>query len=279
MADLRTDWTDNIGMQVDAAFLNSLDTAVNTNTHARTLTGNRSALPAAAAGNNGAVYECTDCDARYMSNGSAWSKLSIGGLGGPPMADPPSSGWTGVNMQTGSSFAADADSQLFTIAQQAVTPPNLQYQYRAYPGTPFTLTTYIDAVKSAIDDTSWAACGIVLSDGTKDIVFGPQYGAAGVGQSDKGWNVWAAKLSTNTAYSAFYNAWPVNRLGMLPKWYRVVDDGTNLTFKCSVNGKDWTTIGGPEARTSFLTPSRIGVGGTNTTGSSLLMRLRSWNVA
>lgn len=46
-----------------------------------------------------------------------------------------------------------------------------------------------------------------------------------------------------------------------PKWFKVTDDGTNLTYYVSHNGIDWLQIG-QEARGTFFTtaPDQVGVG-------------------
>jgi hypothetical protein len=181
-------------------------------------------------------------------------------------------------MQSGAAFGPAADGGdlglLFTIPSTGAGV-NWQYQYRAYPTPPFDLTVCLDVDHESVSNSGWSACGIVVSDGTKVISLGPQYGNAAVGAASTGWNVWGAKYTNATTYSATYGDWPVSRFGALPSWYQWSDDNTNITLKCSMNGNRWVTIGS-EPRTTFLTPTRIGLGGSNFAGNDLLMCLRSW---
>lgn len=274
MSAIPTNFVDNIGMFVNAAYLNNLGLEVNANTNARPRYGILSARPAANTVTAGTPYYCSENDVLYRSDGTNWIKVRIGGDSCDTMGDVPTSGWTAVNMQAGASFAADKDAMLFTIPSSGST--NFQYQYRAYPATPFTLTTYIDVAQAGLSTTGWSAGGIIISDGTKLIALGPQYGASNVGNAAAGWNAWASKYSNASTFSAVLGDWHVDHFGSMPKWYRVFDDGTTLSLLCSVNGIDWSTLGS-EPRTTFLTPSRIGLGGANSTGKTLLMRVRSWN--
>lgn len=272
MTDLKNTWV--LGEQYAHTDQNAVANAVNASTHATPGVGTFASRPAA--GNTNAIYYSQNNNNVYRDNGTSWDKVRIGADSCDAMGDVPTTGWTAVNMQSGAAFASDKDAMLFTVPSTGVGP-NWQYQYRGYPGSPFVLTAYIDAAQIVINDGGWSAAGIVISDGTKLITLGPEYANAGVGASAAGWNVWAAKFANATTYSSTYGTWPVSRFEVMPKWYRFTDDGTNFTWQVSVNGIDWITIGGPEARTSFLTPTRIGLGGSNYTGNGLLMRVRSWN--
>lgn len=275
---LATNWVDNIGMFVNAAYLNQNGTETNANTAARTQYGARSAMPAAAASNSGATYFCTDCDAVYESNGSAWTKIRVGGqLASSALADPPTSGWTAVNMQTGWTWAADKDSMLFT-APSVGSGVNWGYQYRAYPTPPFTLTACLEQMVSATPAaTSEANAGLVISDGTKIIAFGPfAISSASAPFGDTTSFATAIKYSSATVYNSAYFATPSKILGGIPKWFRFTDNGTNIILEYSMNGTDWFTAVN-EARTAFLTPTRIGIGANNYSGARLFSRLRSWN--
>lgn len=258
-----------------AADANALATAVN----AKNQIGTFSALPAA--GNLDAIYYCTDNDTIYHDNGSVWQKIRVAGDSCDAMGDVPSSSWTAVNMQSGASWAADKDAMLFTVPSTGSSDA-WQYQYRSYPTPPFTLTAYIDVAFTGqtIPSATSAKFGIVTSDGTKLIAVGPQFfnGSPSSPFLANGWSVGGMKFNSTTSFSAAYNTnlWPVTFAGRLPRWYRYTDDGTNITWKYSLNGIDWVTVG-TEARTTFLTPSRIGVAANNFTGDAALLRVRSWN--
>jgi hypothetical protein len=237
-------------------------------------------------GNLGVQYYATDCDALYLDNGTAWAKIRLGGpsgQGGPPMADPPTTGWIAVNMQTGWTWAQSLDGMLFSAPFVGSSGDNWGYQYRAYPTPPFTLTAYLDMdLQGAVFATgAYPKMGLIISDGTKLIT----HGAWVVGNTvpsapcnDYGFNFGATTFTTVTAYSAAYNVYlsAIRFLGGTPKWWRYQDDNTNRYLSYSLNGIDWHQIVS-EARTAFLTPTRIGVGCTNYSGNmNIVMRLRSW---
>lgn len=271
---LATNWVDNIGMFVNAAYLNQLGGEVN----ARPLVGTLANRPAAAATNNGALYFCTDCDAVYKSDGSTWTKIRAGGFGGTSLADPPASGWTAVNLQSGASWAQDTDSMLFTIPSVG-SGGNYQYEYIAYPGTPFTLTALIDV---SIDPAAgtWAHAGITISDGTKLITFGPGVGIASDGSASSLLKfVSAVKFATTSTFGSTLGYTDLAKFTGFPKWLRLVDNGTNLSWFCSINGVEWIQIGASESRTAYLgTPTRLAVGATNFSGKTIFGRVRSWKV-
>lgn len=263
MSAIPTNFVDNIGMFVNAAYLNNLGTEVNASTYARTLTGNRSALPAAAATNNGALYRCLDCNAEYSSNGSAWSKIRIGGNAGAPMADPPSSGLTTTPMG-GATFTTDKDSRLLTLP---ASDSNWRVEYKALsPASNYTATAYIEVPDRG---TNAFVTGLVLlsASGTTLIGFGPGNNTS-----------FGAMIFGAAALNAINNTigTDTNLLG-LPNWYRIRDDGTNHNFEYSLNGIDWRTVL-TQGRTAFLTPAFIGWGGI-TTGSARTARLRSLVIA
>lgn len=283
MADIATNWVDNIGMIEDAAYLNALGTAVNNSTHATALGGTLGSRPAAAAGNTGAFYFCTSNGVLYKSTGSAWVKHEIISEAPSAFGDVPTTGWTGVNMQTGASWAADNDAMLFTVPTIGSTD-NFQYQYITYPTAPFTLTARLEVSfqTQTVPGSVAALFGICISDGTKLIEVGPAFrnGTPATPWLDSGWHLFPGSWTNLTTYSATYNsnAWPLAFLGQIPKWYRLADNATNRTWSYSFNGIDWVPIA-TESRTAFLTPTRIGVAGNNYSGNGALLRVSSWKVA
>jgi hypothetical protein len=238
-------------------------------------------------GNLGMQYYCTDCDALYLDNGTAWQKIRVGGAGGaggPPLADPPSTGWTAVNMQTGWTWAQNLDGMLFYAPSAGSGADNIGYQYRAYPTPPFTLTAYIDIdlTGAVFASSSYPKFGLCVSDGTKFITLGTWVtgnAAPAAPCLDSGFNFGAAQFTTNAAYSAAYNTYltAIRWAGGTPKWWRYQDDNTNRYMYYSMNGIDWHLIAS-EARTTFLTPTRIGVFADNYSANmNIVMRLRSWS--
>lgn len=268
-----TNWQNNIGMEVDSDYLNAVGAALN----AGTQSGTFASRPAASANNNGMHYLCTDSDAIYRSDGTTWTKIRAGGFAGS-LADPPSSGWTAVNLQSGASFAQDADSMLFTVPSVG-SSGNYQYEYIAYPGTPFTLTALIDVSTDPAAGT-WAHAGITVSDGTKLITFGPGGGIDSAGTASSLLKfVSAVKFATVSTFGSTLGYTDLARFTGFPKWFRLVDNGTNLSWFCSIDGVGWFQIGASESRTAYLgTPTRLGVGATNFSGKTLRARVRSWKI-
>jgi len=135
------------------------------------LSGTYASRPAAGIPNR--VYYCTDCDALYQDNGTSWVKIRLGGVGGPPMADPPTTGWTSVNMGT-ATWVSDKDGMVLTAPSRSMS---IGYVYRAYPVGAFSLVTnfYVDLANTTVLPSAgnWWRCGLVISDGTKLETFGP----------------------------------------------------------------------------------------------------------
>ncbi|EFG75298.1 hypothetical protein HMPREF0591_4798 [Mycobacterium parascrofulaceum ATCC BAA-614] len=260
MTDIRTDWVDNIGETVDADYLNGLGSNLNANTHARTVCGNRSARPAAAPENSGGTYRCLDCNAEYLSNGSAWSKIRIGGHAGPPMADPPSSGLTTTPMGS-AALTADRDGRLLSMP---ASDGNWRVEYKALsPTSGYTATAFVE-VPELGSNALLAGLILLSSSGTNLLGFGPGNNGA-FGAFVFGANALSGITSTRGSNTTL--------LGV-PNWYRIRDDGTNLNFEYSLNGLEWRSVLS-ESRTAALTPAYIGWGGINTGGSARVARMRS----
>lgn len=274
---LKSDW--NTGDSFSATAQNDVATAVNAMSPPQF--GTYAARPAA--GDAGLMYYCTDCDSVYYDNGSVWTRVRVGNSVGPPIGDVPTTGWTAVNMQTGCTWAADKDGMLFTMPSNGAGEASM-YQYRTYPAGAFTLTCYFDYEYGSGMTTpagnTWATAGFVISDGTKHVSFGiGDSGFVGGSLYQYGYFLYLWKWATIGATGALYTgSWspPYTWLGDVPHWWRFVDDTVNRSFQFSKNGIDWhtcLTVG----RTDYLTPTRIGIGGSNFGGSTQYLRVRSWN--
>ena len=240
-----------------------------------------------AAGNTGAVYYCSDCDAAYRDNGTSWDKIRLGGSGGPPMADPPTTGWTALNM-TNSTWAQSLDGMLFTLTATS-TGSIINFEYRAYPTPPFTLTIAIemDVTGSPMElggANQYVQGGICISDGTKYNLYGlfmNNTSSTAAPWYNDTWNVGGQTFSSATAGNTNFQTYfpPMFWIGGLPRFYRYIDDGTNVTYQWSLWGTDWHTYYGPVSRTVYLAaPTRIGIGMWSTYSPMLstILRLRSW---
>lgn len=264
---IATNFVDNIGMFVNAAYLNGVGTQINTNTAATPLYGHWSALPTAAAGNSGALYFCDDTDSVYKSNGSAWTKIRVAGAGGT-FADP--AALTAFNLGT-AAFASDKGDRVFTIPSSG--SDNLRGEYQTLSPTsgytvtsPLTLATTISAIS--------VYSGLLLgSSGGAYITFGPAYNPA-----FSTYCLAVSKWTSATAFSANYtNILSTTLPQMLPRWLRIRDDSTNRICEYSFDNIDWFqahSVG----RTDFLTPDRVGWAGYNTSGATIKLRNRSFAI-
>jgi hypothetical protein len=244
------------------------------------LEGSFSALPSA--GTAGRLYTATDTGLILLDNGSSWDKVWIGDAT-PTPGTVPTTGWTALGLATGTTWTADKDAMLLTLSgSQGVA---WAYEYRTYPTPPFTLTVYIDSGYQTFNNlppsaSSGTRAGILVSDGTKYIIFGNthvQVATSTEFPNSSGTYVGAVQYNGSTE-GAVYNSSQTHSVYFprYPKWFRWVDDGTNRTMQFSVNGIDWNTLVS-EARTNYLTPTRIGIGGSNNGGATSYVRVRSWN--
>jgi hypothetical protein len=269
MTDVAVNFVDNIGMHVDAAYLNNLGAVVNTNSHARTLVGARSALPAAAASNTGAIYKCNDCAAEYYSDGSTWTKIRLSGFSSPGMADPPTTGLTTYG--TGGTITTDADSRLLTTTG---TNSVLNGEYKALsPTINYTARGYIEPAIILANATPGIRLGIAVFDSSGKAILWGINNTTAIAMSH-----WASSNSPTDVYSLALNS---SSLYAIPNWYQIRDDGTNLNFEFSYNGRDWI-FATSEARTTFLTAANVGWGAywnLSAQTKTLKLRVRSLSVS
>lgn len=281
LSSIPVNWVDSIGMVENAAYLNNLGANVNSLT-AGSVGGAFSSRPSA--GNTGALYFCTDSGVLFEDNGTTWVPVRINGDTSSAMGAVPTSGWTAVNMLSGSSWSADHGDMLFTASSSQTS---VGFQYRTYPTPPFTLTAYLEATYLNWANLPTSAStqfqgGLAISDGTKYELFGPfavNVAASAPWNAGAGWYVGALYYPNSSTYGSAYNSQASsisNNLSKMPRWFRYSDDGTNKTYSVSFNGVDWVPIA-TATHTNNLTPTRIGVYGANSGGQSGLIRVRSWN--
>ena len=258
--------------------INDLGTAVNNATHAITLSGTFASLPAANTVASGCMYFCTDSDAVYRSNGSAWTKIRAWGFNSPDLADPPT--FTGT--LNSASVAADADGRVITV-----TSGTNYYIYGEHltlsPSSNYTATALLDA-NLAVGNMATVGMFLRESSSGKIIMFGPSY------INGAGWFLEVARYDNATTYNSRYGTYTISPTTVLsnnvytgwPRWLRIRDDGTYHYFEASLNGVDWvsatstTSIG----RTAYFTANQIGWFVQNNVSSYTLKgRLRSFKVA
>ena len=173
------------------------------------------------------------------------------------------SAWTWFNQ---GSAVVNQQNGLVSLLAPSVGGTNILGRLRgSYPSTPFTLIVgLMPFFQSAGVVQNINLLGIVLSDGTKFKIFDAANFNISNGSPPSGINVG----NYNTATS--FNSVAANTLMELPNivWLKMVDDGANLTFSFSYDKTNWVQLL-QHARTTFLTPSDIGIVVTNQSGGIL----------
>ena len=268
---LPANWVDDIGMQVDADYLNESDETVNELSAARTISDtyakmvNGTDYPAA--DHEDAMYFPTDTDAVYHSNGSSWVKVRMAGVAADFLADPPS-GMTAFNS---ASIAADKDGRVLTAPSTGSYSLTGEYQSLS-PTTNYTAVAHITV--SRVLNAQYTFSGLVLRDGDGQMI---TYGPTRSNSNGGGLTVYQWTNATTVSSPLNDLAISTNPL-LIPTWLRIRDDATTRYFEYSFNGYDWITqFSG--TRTTFLTATLIGWGASNTSGSSIDVRMRSFKVS
>lgn len=257
---LPTNWQNNIGMQVDADFLNSLGTEVNAAKGAIPQRGHYANLPTP--GNEGRLYVCDDTGLILRDNGTSWDRIWGGDLNA--FTPPPSTSLTTTALGT-ATLTADKDSRLLVIP--GVAGNNIRAEYAALPSRPFTATGYFEVGAAP---TSSQLFAILMYNSSSGQFVG--FGKAPAGN-------FVQSFASATAAPAAYGTAVANIAGTYwgAHWYRLVDDGTAQSFQTSINGVDWDVLA--TAPSSGFAPTHIGWGGANpTAGTTLRLRNRSFKV-
>lgn len=133
------------------------------------------------------------------------------------------------------------------------------YIWETAPTPPYTITAKI---APTFYNSAYTYSGIIFGDSTGKVVMFQYNNGIAVAV-----NYWTNNTTFNSTPVGPYN---LNLGGVV--YFRVADDGTNLTFACSNDGVSFVSFGGAGiSRTAFLTsgPTRIGVGsGLNQATSS-----------
>lgn len=202
-----------------------------------------------------------------------------------PFVPPPKTGWNSDDWQAGWTWQADGDDMVLAAPGLGGSSYTVGYQYLAYPTPPFTLTIFLeslfDKLGNATPDASnhGAYGGIIISDGTKYLHFGPVHGVSNTDTSMGVSGVASLNGATMTSAPTGNFSTPDYYIGDRTRWFRYIDDGTNIKLQCSVNAQDWRTCLN-EPRNTRMTPSRIGLGARSADPSSVFkLRLRHWDIA
>jgi hypothetical protein len=196
------------------------------------------------------------------------SAASSGGGGGGSgtyyetlTAPPSSASFTWTNQ--GSSTATDDANGLYMLGP-AVSGNNGRLLLKSAPSTPYTLT--MKALPMVYAGKSHVAGLVVYDSGTGQLV---RYG----------WNdhfILLDKLNSVTSYNSQYNA-VTPAFWNLITWLQISDDGTDLIFRYSSDGVDWTQMYSV-SRTDFLTtPGNIGLYvESNDSSLAVALKVLSW---
>jgi hypothetical protein len=236
-----------------------------------------------APGTAGRLYPSYDVGRWDRDTGNTWECVEINDTPYGNLGTVPTTGWTLLNMGT-ATFVSDLDGMLLTAPSRG-SASNAGYAYRAYPSGAFTLIVQMDADIAQTygfpNANTWYHYGLAISDGTKYIAMGPAvynptsftapwYSLSKVVAGYK----WTSAAAATTALATYFPS--VQWIGTMPRWYRYRYDGTTTHyFEYSINGIDWHLLFS-EPRTTFLTPTRIGLLHDNYSGVNLTARIRSW---
>lgn len=207
------------------------------------------------------------------SNGTGGGAFAYSILTAPPAA----SGFTGVNIQAGTSITnSGATPNTIQIKMPATASLNWQIYTKVLPATPWRAQMYWSANPGpGYANTSLG--GQYLYDGTKLEGIEALFQLSGstpvsslrvehisnvtTDNSTVATQAGLAFISTSGIYTAF------------------CDDGTNIVAEWSYDGKIWNSLNS-EAIGSFITPTQIGPGAGSSvaTGSIVYVNVRGWQI-
>lgn len=157
----------------------------------------------------------------------AWNGLNF-------LTAPPSSGWTWDNQGASVITTQNSDqsqSYQYLHAVQA-SAAQARLRYRTAPGsTPYTITYYMEWDYFGSGANQGPMVGFRDSAG-KYVLF---YAPVDAGSA----KIVTAKWSAATTPVAAYSTTTSNVVIAGRGWFQITDDGTNLIFRTSVDGKNW----------------------------------------
>jgi len=195
---------------------------------------------------------------------------------------PPTSSWSWDNQGSSTEDTTYGYPYLIMPAQSAV---KMSLRYRTAPSTPYTITAAIapditgaisgagNALNSGIELLFRDSSGKIVS---LDIQSGSS--AAGCVIQDEKWTTSTSFSATYTSYGATATTANICSLLRNVVLMQMSDDGTNLTFRLSVDGNHWQQFD-QRSRTNFFAsgPSQVGWG-SFCDGDQVVAALLSWQV-
>lgn len=222
-------------------------------------TGPYASMPSASTAGAGFIYYCTDVQAIYRSDGTTWVLVAPG----PVFGAIPQTGWTAVGS---GSVAASKGQRLLTFAGSGAADA-LRGEVRTL--TPTSNYRVVMELDSQIPIVNGPGSYLVLSDGTKYIVFGRQVQFnTPIVVTVQLWT-----NSTTIGSTPFVNSTTAAVVLTETRFWSIRDDGTNRYYELSNNGIDWRTIFS-HARTTHLTATQVGYCG-NSYGSGYTAYVRA----
>lgn len=213
-------------------------------------TGTHASRPSA--GNAGRIYLPNDGFSLGRDSGSAWETF------GPlfPFKAPPTGVWSWNNQ--GTATITEAKDALMLFAPANGNTNDYKMREKATPATPYTMSAYLIAPGINKNNHQW---GVYLRQagagtGTGRIINFFNGQAAG-SVTVPGLDIYIADAANATsAYGTFYRA--INIASVI-RWFRIADDGTNITFSVSADGRNWLPLL-TQSRLTYLLqgPDRIG---------------------
>jgi hypothetical protein len=213
-------------------------------------TGTHASRPAV--GNAGRIYLPNDGYSLGRDSGTAWETF------GPffPFTAPPTGVWSWLNQ--GTATITEAKDALVLYAPANGNTNDLKMREKVTPATPYTMTAYLRGGPVNKNNHQWGVflrqAGAGTGTGRIMAFFNGQSQAS---VAIPGLDIYIADIAGATsAYGTFYRA--VNIMAPV-NWFRIADDGTNITFSISVDGQNWVALI-TQSRLTYLLqgPDRIG---------------------
>lgn len=206
------------------------------------------------------------------SGAAATVAARLAGIGVPldrTLVLPPTSGWSWVNQ--GTSTITDVGDGRVVLGAPSAGGNNLVARVRTAPATPYTLIARVDGACITLGgNDGWGVC--FRESSTSEITMFYRQPTDATPACVENWTnptTFSASLA-NTAY-----------LAATPTWFRLTDDGTNLTFALSYDGFSASFIQiHTMGRTTFMAggPDQIGFITRNDSGARVVS-LQSWDVS
>jgi len=186
---------------------------------------------------NDGIYVNRDTGAAWAAWGPVW-----------PLTPLDDSAFSWVNQ--GSAAITSSKGYVFFDGGAATGAVQFRGRVKAYPSTPFTITTALIPILFASSSFDYGLCFQTNASSLISTI-GINANAVASGFSIVARNWTNSTTISATAAQQFLNAIPT----MI--WLRITDNGTNRIYYYSVDGYNWITLY-TIARTTFLTPDRIG---------------------